>query len=338
MEDIRQYIESGILELYVLNDLTPQEKQEVETYAAMYPAIKKELNDISQTMELFADYNAIEPRESIRDTIISKLVNNAPVEKDLLSEQDFSATEKKIVPLKTVNQSYFYQYAFAASVALLLVSLVALFNVYNNLKQSRQQLVSLQLQNQKFANQVNYQQNQIDQFKQSSGQPAFQNPVLVDSITVKAKGNSPELIALENALKRSKSRILALESAGKDREKAESIFYDPDSRFIKLRGTNGNKSGSALLIAWNPDKKKLFINKSGSGLLPNDKDHQYQLWAIRKLKPISLGVFDIGKKDSMIQSMLSIDKAAAFAVTLEPRGGSEKPTLTKMVAMSISHK
>jgi len=337
VEDIRQYIESGILELYVLNDLTPQEKQEVETYAAMYPAIKQELNDISQTMELFADYNAIEPRESIRDTIISKLVNNAPVKKDLLSEQNFIA-EKKIVPLKTVNQSYFYQYAFAASVALLLVSLVALFNVYNNLKQSRQQLVSLQLQNQKFANQVNYQQNQIDQFKQSSGQSALQNPVLVDSITVKAKGNSPELVALENALKRSKSKISALESAGKDREKAESIFYDPDSRFIKLRGTNGNKSGSALLIAWNPDKKKLFINKSGSGLLPNDKDHQYQLWAIRKLKPISLGVFDIGKKDSMIQSMLSIDKAAVFAVTLEPRGGSKKPTLTQMVAMSISHK
>lgn len=337
MEDIRQYIESGILELYVLNDLTPQEKQEVETYAAMYPAIKQELNDISQTMELFADYNAIEPRESIRDTIISKLVNNAPVKKDLLSEQNFIA-EKKIVPLKTVNQSYFYQYAFAASVALLLVSLIALFNLYNNLKQSRQQLVSLQLQNQKFANQVNYQQNQIDQFKQSSGQSALQNPVLTDSITVKAKGNSSELVALENALKRSKARILALESAGKDREKAESIFYDPDSRFIKLRGTNGNKSGSALLIAWNPDKKKLFINKSGSGLLPNDKDHQYQLWAIRKLKPISLGVFDIGKKDSMIQSMLSIDKAAVFAVTLEPRGGSEKPTLTQMVAMSISHK
>lgn len=337
MEDIRQYIESGILELYVLNDLTPQEKQEVETYAAMYPAIKQELNDISQSMELFADYNAIEPRENLRDIIISKLVNNAPVKSDLLSEQNFTA-EKKIVPLKTVNQGYFYQYAFAASVALLLVSLVALFNTYNNLKQSRQQLVSLQLQNQKFANQVNYQQNQIDQFKQYSNQPALQNPVPVDSITTKTKGNPSELVALENALKRSKSRILALESAGKDREKAESIFYDPDSRFIKLRGTNGNKSGSALLIAWNPDKKKLFINKLGSGLLPNDKDHQYQLWAIRKLKPINLGVFDIGKKDSMIQSMLSIDKAAVFAVTLEPRGGSEKPTLTKMVAMSISHK
>ncbi|RYE18361.1 MAG: anti-sigma factor [Sphingobacteriaceae bacterium] len=93
-----------------------------------------------------------------------------------------------------------------------------------------------------------------------------------------------------------------------------------------------------MLIAWNPEKNKLYINKKGSGLAVNDKDHQYQLWAIRKLKPVSLGVFDIGQKDSIIQSMMSIDKAAAFAVTLEPRGGSEKPTLKQMVAMSISHK
>lgn len=336
MEDIRQYIESGILELYVLNDLTSQERREVETYAAMYPAIKQELNDISRTMELFADHNAIEPRESLRDTIVNQLINSSSIKSIPSFNQNNFADDKKIIPLKPVNQSYFYQYAFAASIALLLVSLVALFNTYNNLKQSRQQLVSLQVQNQKFANQVNYQQNQINQTRQSSGQPALQNPVLIDSISV--KGNSSELVALENALKRSKSRLAVLESENKDRQKAESIFYDPDSRFIKLKGTNGNKSGSALLIAWNPDKNKLFINKSGSGLLPNDKDHQYQLWAIRKLKPVSLGVFDIGEKDSIIQSMLSIDKAAAFAVTLEPRGGSEKPTLTKMVAMSISHK
>ncbi len=335
MEDIKQYIESGILELYVLNDLTPQERREVETYAEMYPAIKQELNDISRTMELFADHHAIEPRESLRDAIVSQLINNSPAKNNLLPNQGFS-DNNKIVSLKAVNQSRFYQYAFAASVALLLVSLVALFNTYNSLKQSRQQLVSLQVQNQKFANQVNYQQNQIDQFKQSSGQPTLQNPVSKDSVTI--KGNSSEIVALKNALKRSESRLAVVKAENNDREKAESIFYDPDSRFIKLKGTNGNKAGSALLIAWNPEKKKLFINKSGSGLLPNDKDHQYQLWAIRKLKPISLGVFNIGKKDSMIQSMLSIDKAAAFAVTLEPKGGSEKPTLTQMVAMSISHK
>ncbi|MGI4751125.1 MAG: anti-sigma factor domain-containing protein [Janthinobacterium lividum] len=288
-------------------------------------------------MELFADHNAIEPRESLRDTIINQLINN-PV-KSNFSNPDFVSEDHKIVQLAATTQTDFFKYAFAASVALLLVSLIALFNTYNHLKESKQQLVSLQLQNQKFTNQVNFQQNQLDQYK--SNGPALQNPILTDSIVVKGKENSGELMALENALKKSKSRILALEFENKNQGKAESVFYDPDSRFIKLKPINKDKSdkaGSALLIAWNPEKHKLYINKKGSGLAVNDKDHQYQLWAIRKLKPISLGVFDISEKDSIIQSMMSIDKAAAFAVTLEPRGGSEKPTLTQMVAMSISHK
>ncbi|RYE36945.1 MAG: anti-sigma factor [Sphingobacteriaceae bacterium] len=334
MEDIKQYIESGILELYVLDNLTSQEKGEVEEYAAIYPEIKHELNEISRTMDLFADHNAIEPRDSLRETVISQLLNNS--HKNSSSVKNDLVDNHKIVSLKT-TETPFYKYAFAASVALLLVSLIALFNTYNRLNDFKQQLVTLQTQNQKFANQVNFQQNQLNQLQQNSGSPAIQNPVLTDSVAVSAKGNPGELMALENALKRSKARILALETESKNNDKAESIFYDPDSRFIKLK-TTSDKKGSALLIAWNPEKHKLYINKKGSGLAANDKNHQYQLWAIRKLKPISLGVFDIGQKDSIIQSMMSIDKAAAFAVTLEPRGGSEKPTLTQMVAMSISHK
>ncbi|MGI4804361.1 MAG: anti-sigma factor [Janthinobacterium lividum] len=337
MEDIKQYIESGILELYVLDNLTPQERREVEAYAAIHPAIKHELNDISRTMELFADHNAIEPRESLREIVINQLINSNS-KNNLFLKKDFSSDDHQIISLKTVNQTPFYKYAFAASVALLLVSLIALFNTYNRLNDFKQQLVSLQLQNQKFANQVRFQESQLNQLQQSSNHIAIQNPVLKDSIVVREKGNSGELMALENALKRSKTRILALEAENKNIDKAESVFYDPDSRFIKLKQLSGDKSGSALLIAWNPDKNKLYINKKGSGLAANDKDHQYQLWAIRKLKPVSLGVFDIGEKDSVIQSMTSIDKAAAFAVTLEPRGGSEKPTLKQMVAMSISHK
>ncbi len=338
MEDINQYIESGILELYVLGNLTSQEKREVEEYAANYPAIKQELNDISRTMELFADHNAIEPRESLREAIVNQLISGVSTRHKSSLNNNFT-DDNKVVALKTAKQTPFYKYAFAASIALLLVSLIALFNTYNSLRQSRQELLSMQVQNEKFANQVNFQQNQLNQLQQNTSQPALQNPVLTDSITVKEKGNPGELMALENALKRSKARISALESESTSRDKAENIFYDPDSRFIKLKTTSGDKSGSALLIAWNPEKNKLYINKRGSGLAPNDKNHQYQLWAIRKLKPVSLGVFDIGtNKDSIIQTMTSIDKAAAFAVTLEPRGGSEKPTLKQMVAMSFSHK
>jgi len=40
LEDIKAYIESGILELYVLGDVTPEEKLQVEAMAAKHPAYK----------------------------------------------------------------------------------------------------------------------------------------------------------------------------------------------------------------------------------------------------------------------------------------------------------
>ncbi len=333
MEDIKQYIESGILELYVLNDLTPEEKLEVEKNAEIYPAIKQELNEISQTMELFADHNAIEPRESLREIVINQLISEPSAAINPVSSKKVSDKDNKVVSLKPVNQIYFYKYAFAASVALLLVSLVALVSTYNSLQRSRQQLVSLQTQNQKFANQVNFQENQLNQYKNRDG--SVLKPELTDSIITNSQGNAGELVALENALKRSKDKISALEAKSKDHEKEINIFSDPDSRFIKLKGI-GNSS--SMLLAWNPEKKKLWISKKASGLPVNDNQHQYQLWAIRKLKPISLGVFDVRKADSVMESMSSIDRASAFAVTLEPRGGSEKPTLKQMVMMGLAHK
>jgi len=333
VEDIKQYIESGILELYVLNDLTPEEKLEVEKNAEIYPAIKQELNEISQTMELFADHNAIEPRESLREIVINQLISEPSAAINPVSSKKVSDKDNKVVSLKPVNQTYFYKYAFAASVALLLVSLVALVSTYNSLQRSRQQLVSLQTQNQKFANQVNFQENQLNQYKNRNG--SVLKPELTDGIITNSQANAGELVALENALKRSKDKISALEAKNKDHEKEINIFSDPDSRFIKLKGI-GNSS--SMLVAWNPEKKKLWISKKASGLPVNDNQHQYQLWAIRKLKPISLGVFDVRKADSVMESMSSIDRASAFAVTLEPRGGSEKPTLKQMVMMGLTHK
>ena len=66
----------------------------------------------------------------------------------------------------------------------------------------------------------------------------------------------------------------------------------------------------------------------------NDKDHQYQLWALVGGKPIDLGVFDKSPKDTTdMKEMKSIASAEAFAVTLEPRGGSINPTMNEMMVL-----
>ena len=63
-----------------------------------------------------------------------------------------------------------------------------------------------------------------------------------------------------------------------------------------------------------------------------DKTHEYQLWALVDGKPVSLGVFGENAKEA-VQQMETIEKAQAFAVTIEPIGGSVNPTMEKMVVM-----
>jgi len=76
LEDIKAYIESGILELYVLGDVTPEEKRQVEEIAAKHPAIKAELGEIERSMELYAEANAVEPAADLRERILNSIVTN----------------------------------------------------------------------------------------------------------------------------------------------------------------------------------------------------------------------------------------------------------------------
>lgn len=52
--NIQAYIESGILEEYVLGTVSPQEKQEVECMSHIYPEIKEELLRTESALEEYA--------------------------------------------------------------------------------------------------------------------------------------------------------------------------------------------------------------------------------------------------------------------------------------------
>ena len=66
------------------------------------------------------------------------------------------------------HRNNFYKYAFAACLVLLLVSLAALFSVYNKWQQSDKLISALQQQNQRYSNQVNVMDAQLDIFRDST--------------------------------------------------------------------------------------------------------------------------------------------------------------------------
>lgn len=71
--DIKNYIESGILEEYVLGKLSPEASVEVEQNAHLYPAVKQELDSIELALEQYAFLHAKEPPAGVLDQILKKV-------------------------------------------------------------------------------------------------------------------------------------------------------------------------------------------------------------------------------------------------------------------------
>jgi len=73
MKDIGGYIESGIIEAYVLGMATSEEMVEVETYAATFPEVEEAINEFSESLELQARANAIAPNPIIKPLLMATL-------------------------------------------------------------------------------------------------------------------------------------------------------------------------------------------------------------------------------------------------------------------------
>jgi len=73
MKNVKEYIESGILESYVMGSTTPDESKEVEEMLAVSEEIRKEMNAISDTLERYAEAYAIVPNITIRPLVMATI-------------------------------------------------------------------------------------------------------------------------------------------------------------------------------------------------------------------------------------------------------------------------
>jgi len=156
LENIKSYIESGILELYVLGDLNADEKSEVEAMSKLHSEVKAELEQIEIDLGNISDSLQVMASNNVREGFFNSIkFSDEENIKPLASKQEAKAIS---IAQKPTN---FYKYAFAASLALLAVSIIALVNVNNTLNNTKQQIVALQSSNQKFANRVNYLDHEV---------------------------------------------------------------------------------------------------------------------------------------------------------------------------------
>ena len=95
----KEYIDSGILEQYVLGTASSDECKEVEMMAAADPAIRMEIDSICETLETYAMKYAVEPSPVIKPFLMAtidymeRIKNGEPVSDPPLLNENSQLTD-----------------------------------------------------------------------------------------------------------------------------------------------------------------------------------------------------------------------------------------------------
>lgn len=257
--DINEIIDSGLLELYVLDLTTAEQTKQVEDWRVQYPQLNDEIAKIEQAVAAYVQQFAAEPPADLKEKILAKL----------------GIDLKTVVPHKVTLQLKWMRFAAAASIALLLGSVVLNVIYFNNWKKSQQQVAQLE---------------------------GERGNILAEADIQKATLNkySGEL----KILKSPSLKVVAL----------NSVKEGVDAR---------------VTVYWDTEDQEIFVNINNLPDAPADK--QYQLWALVDGKPVDAGVMELTLDN--LQKLKSIEKAQAFAITLENKGGAVSPTLEQMIVL-----
>jgi anti-sigma-K factor RskA len=109
----------------------------------------------------------------------------------------------------------------------------------------------------------------------------------------------------------------------------QKVVKDSNVTVVNMVGTQAAPR-SAANVYWDSTSSNVYIVVKNMPKLPTDQ--QYQLWALIDGKPKDLGVFDVND-DKVILKMNNTQKADAFAITIEKKGGNPSPTLEKMQSL-----
>ena len=114
------------------------------------------------------------------------------------------------------------------------------------------------------------------------------------------------------------------------RDRVATVLAAPDVRTVNERLRSG---GSATVVTSADRGEALFVV---SGLPPAPDGRTYQLWLIGPDGPRSSGLFDVGSDGDVVRALSGdIAGSKALGVTVEPAGGSLRPTTDLLVQLAL---
>jgi Anti-sigma-K factor rskA len=131
----QEIISSGILELYCMELTTAAETAEVKQWALQYPEVAAEIEAIRSGLESYAQSHAITPAASVKEKIFAEINKGSATPVVDIPSNDRPAA-------KLFGISPVWKYAAAASILLLIGSLVFNYTYYNKYNDASQELAT----------------------------------------------------------------------------------------------------------------------------------------------------------------------------------------------------
>ncbi len=164
-EKIKIFLDTDLLEKYLLGSTSDEESFQVERYIAMYPEVKDTYEELQNNLETFAKMHSIKTPEGLKERIITRVRG------------------------EKAGRKRFFQYAIAASFAALLFAGAAFFFYTQN--------QSLQEENDMVSNQIKLlEQNMKEQLEDVRNQFIVLNNPQTKKLTVKGNKKAKELKAV----------------------------------------------------------------------------------------------------------------------------------------------
>ena len=181
MENIQDYIESGILEQYVLGELSVAEQAAVEAQAASHSEIREELQQVQETLGFYAEAHAVTPpagmRERVLTNVLAQIAAPAPSSALRADVDAVAQANHRPAPTETVVRSIGSAaapapvarsvWAMAASVALIL-SLAGNALFYSRWQNASSELVAKQNDQARFAQTSQVVERQLGDLRQEN--------------------------------------------------------------------------------------------------------------------------------------------------------------------------
>jgi anti-sigma-K factor RskA len=159
--DIKDYIQSGIIEQYVLGLANPEEVAELQLLRNEYPELNEAISDFEKIFEETIRANQAQPPSHIK-AFLERQLFGEDHSGGMVIENAFASEQRR----KSI--SGFWKYLAAACVILLMVSTVLNFYFYSGYKKSQEQYETLLTErNTLQANNASYRQG-LKMFQDSS--------------------------------------------------------------------------------------------------------------------------------------------------------------------------